>query len=131
MNDEQVRAKVLALLASMESLRAVLRDLQERRKSMSKPSVRETDVQEIFMSSGSFQDMLVQLQACQDEEQTLLADSHRVSALCPAQYPELLKLNVEIMTAFARVAAQPGTDAPEDIEDHGNGTRQRSMTGDI
>lgn len=132
MSDDEVRAKVIELFGDAERLRASLRDLQVRRDGMSNPGMFEVDTHNIFLNGSAFQETLQALQTCQLQQKALLADSARVSALCPTEYPELLRLIVELMTAFSRLAAPPGSEAPpENITDEHDTMRQRSMSASI
>lgn len=133
-SDGDVRKQVLDLTRDMETLRATLRELQVRREAMSNPAMFEVDVHEMFLGGNAFQETLQTLQSCQERQKALLADSGRVSALCPTEYPELLRLSVEIMTSFSRLAARPGAqDAPpeEILAASEADARQRVVTASI
>ena len=108
MGDEQVRLSVLELFSDMEGLRATLRDLQVRREGMRHPGMFEVDIHEMFLNGAAFQETLKTLQDCQERQKALLSDRARVRprSVCPTEYPELLRLSVELMTAFSRLAAQ-------------------------
>ena len=133
LSEEALRAKVFELFGDMETLRATLRELQVRRNDMSNPGMFETDIHDIFMHSAAFQQTIQTLQGCQQTLKALLTDSVRVSATCPTQYPELLRLNVEVMTLFSRLATPPGgTEATiEHIADGLDEQRQRSLSASI
>ena len=132
MSDETLRVRIIELFSDMERLRATLRDLKVRREGMSHPGMFETDIHEIFINGAAFGDALEALQSCQQQQKALLKDSARVSSLCPKEYPELLRLSVEVMTAFSRLATRPGDDAPpEDIADASDAERQRMHTAAI
>lgn len=83
-----------------------------------------------LLASQAFQDALRDIQSCQRQQQALLAHAARVQALCPTDYPELLRLSVELMTTFSRVAAKPEEAAPQSITDGGN-LRQRSLSATL
>ena len=135
LDDEAVRAKVFEIFGDMEQLRATLRDLQVRRSGMSHPGMFAVDTHEMFINSSAFQETLLTLQKLSEQQKALLADRARVSGLCPTQWDPMLRLNVELMTAFSRLATQPGTvpteDMAEDIADHSAEARTRSLSASI
>lgn len=132
MSDEQLRAKIIELFSNMEHLRATLRDLKVQRERMSNPAFFETDIHEMFLNGSGFQEVLQTLQTCQEQQKAYLADKARVESLCPKEYPELLKLSVDVMTSFSRLAAAPGsTVAPEEISSAADSDRQKSLTAVI
>ena len=67
------------------------------------------------------------------QQKALLADTARVSTLCPSEYPEMLRLSVELMTSFSRLAAPPGSEGTsiENIADGQDDMRQRSFSASI
>ena len=137
MSDDEVRSMVLSVFGDMETLRATLRDLQVRRHELSNPAMYcgmlEVDVHEMFLNSSAFQETLLTLQSCQQQQKALLADAARVSTLCPSEYPEMLRLSVELMTSFSKLAAPPGSEGTsiENIADGQDNMRQRSFSASI
>ena len=127
LSDAELREKTLEVLGDMVRLRASLIDLQDCRRRFSDPTMSEAEVHELFMNGAAFQEALQALQSCQQQQRDLLANSARVSAVCPTEYPELLRLNVELMTAFSRLVTQPGSEPPP--ETIANTRDQPSFTG--
>ena len=122
--DEELRAKVLELFSDMERLRATLRDLYVRRDSVT--------FFEEFINSSAFQETLTTLQSLQEQQKALLGENaSRVSSVCAKEYPELLRLSVDVMTLFSRVATKPGTETVEDITDVHSLERQQSVSASI
>ena len=130
---------VMSVFGDMETLRATLRDLHVRRQDLSNPAMHsstgmlEVDVHEMFLNSSAFQETLLTIQGCQQQQKALLADTARVSTLCPSEYPEMLRLSVELMTSFSRLAAPPGSEGTsiENIADGQDDMRQRSFSASI
>ena len=115
-------------------MRAAVTDLVSRQADLlstlcALEADRGTD-HDAFLSSATFQSALQEVQCCQQAQKELLRFGG-VQNLCPNEYPEMLRLSVELMTAFSRVVAQPDTvDVPRSITENGL-LRERSVSASL
>ena len=85
---------------------------------------------ESFLNGDSFRTLCDELQDSQQQQRELLvSDSARVRALCPADYDAILKLSVELMTAFSRLSAPPDGEQPVNIRRSSVDPRPASTSG--
>ncbi len=124
-SDEEVRLHVAAVVSRQQALLVTLGELEQQRGNAAHDH-------NAFLSSDGFAHALRELQSCQQQQKTLLAEGTRVHALCPVEYPEMLRLSVDVMTTFSRVAAKPEEveNAPQSITDNGQ-LRHRSLSASI
>ena len=125
-SDDDVKLSVSDLVSVHGDLLVTLLELEKTRDDVFLCDC------EAFLSSQGFQDALQEIQSCQRQLKDLLANATRVQALCPEEYPELLRLNVELMTTFSRVAGKPedAEDAPQSITENGR-LRHRSLSASL
>ena len=124
--DDEVRQRITTVVAQQRALLTTLGQLEKVRTDSAASYDHNS-----FLGSNRFQDALRAIQSCQKQQKVLLAEATRVQALCPVEYPELLRLSVELMTTFSRVAAKPeeAESAPRSITDHP--LRERSVSASI